>query len=392
MPSTTITASLALVAACLAVFLGIKGHDLYQRYASEQYGRIVAKDYEIHTRLGERRRVTYEIAFPYCHLVLGPPGALQWLETQRAGETSLPAFLVSWRDARCLSPFQRLGATSYRFFELDTLPSSGREMRAALTATPNASTQLQPRVADVFLDSRGHVYYRVVVPIEAGSGKFVLEPRLLSHLNLVAVLGAWTREVVRRIGAEPLRSTEQCICAAHFGLMGSGLHLSTNRQNICPPTAASPVADSGWVVWLDWQRNHVTTGAGTMPMQQHFYENWHEFPARVDHDLWKRPHGDLIQVNVSTHFSAIDGAAFYDRGWLVARFGAGVVNDHLLPESEGKSTTFDGTEEEHLLRLRLDDPNVPRVSCRPTDGATMEFSRCVAYCDALERHLWRMNQ
>ncbi len=386
-------------AVCLVVSAVFVSFSVWPGPSDGQWGRVVERHFEEDNRLGERRKVEQDIAFLYCHYVYGPAEALKWLEAQRivnqdtARLAASPSWLI-WRDMMCMSPFSR--PSSYWRFPVQGMPASPVQATALLSALAVTTPRTLPttRVQDVFVDRRGHLYYRVVMAAAAATaapGKTSsLEPRLVSHLNLLAALQEWTTEVGQRIGFDMLHVAEQCICAAHFGIIGSGMHFTANHQ-VCTP--AYPRTDTKWTIWLDWRRSHVTAGAQSVPARQEFHIAWHEFPALVDQALWKRAPEDMLLVNVSSHFVGIEAEALYDAN-ILASFGHH-VKDFLGKEDEGgrERPLFDGSMEDYLVRIRLDDPSVERAArqtCRPTDRATFAFSRCAAHCDALERHLLRM--
>ncbi len=399
----------ALGALCIAVGVGVGFMFLQSLPAPPVYGRLVKTTIEETNKLGETLKREQLVAFLHCHLIGGPPEAEQWLQGQRErnqDSSRLDAKALAKRDAQCMSPFA--DPSSYVFYDSDRLSTHfdadmARRIKEAIANTPNLTTRLQPQATSVFVDSRGFVYYRVLVPsfftaavaasaaaaaatgtttTTSGSGRSTgLVPVLVSHINLLYVLEEWTARAVGRIGA----AIHPCICPAHLGMIASGLHFTADSR-VC--AARQTIDATHWSIWLDFHRAHVTTSLGKMPARQEFFPAWDPFPADIDAALWPRAPEDMMQIDVAMHYEGIDGGAFHDAavlagyGETAADYSRSAVRSS---SSSAERVPFNGQDEEYLLRIS--ERRIPRTACRPTSEQTFAFSKCARYCEALERHL-----
>ncbi len=351
-------------------------------------GRIVQLEIEHKNRLGEHRIDQQPVAFLYCHLAQGNPRADEWQRIGRMAndeDRQLDATWRDWRDYRCLSPF----ADTRTYFTLSrdlhprfTEPRFGALVHSAIKNTANVTTLMRPRVQETFIDAYGQLYYRVLIPsflTVKPTAPTTLVPVMVSHLNILAGLTTWWGEIRARLGPLPA----PCVCAAHFGIVGSGLHFTTNKR-VCEPIPGPQPSE--WTIWIGLTRKHVTESSGSEVTQQQFFGGWHAFPALTDEMLWPRTNDTIMSVPVASHFVGHDPHALYATA-DVESLGSWAKSYPWKLDVRPK--LFDGSEPDYLLRLPLATTrHLTSVSCSattwPQDAA---FSTCVAYCDALDRKL-----
>jgi hypothetical protein len=207
-----------------------------------------------------------------------------------------------------------------------------------------------------------------------------LVPVLVSHLNVLAALNTWMSDVRAQVGSAIVNP---CICAAHLGIVGSGMHFTTNTR-VCQPIAGPH--QSSWTIWVDLTRKHITESSGTEVTQQQFFNGWHQFPAVTDAMLWPRSNDTIMSVPVASHFTGHDATALYGTANVET---LGNWAESYPWKREMRPKLFDGSEPDYLLRIPLfTTRHLTGVACSatawPQDAA---FSTCVAYCDALDRKL-----
>lgn len=384
----SLRSTLAILFALVAVVAALSYHFWSTQQFEDTIGRVVLKEVKRESRLDELVAVKQPIAFLYCHLTPDSPVAAEWLASKRAQndeESMVQGELREWRDHRCLSPFgmrQTVYALDATFVSYNSL---AERMHEALRNTPNLSDWLRPRVAEVFIDSFNELYYRVLIPYRPDKKSPArIVPALVSHLNLLYVLKEWRDNVTSNVGAGAVGSP--CICAAHVGMLASGLYFTVDRR-VCP-TGHTPLrAYSPWVIWADLRRDHVTESSGFVAQRQEFYSGWHPFPFIVNQRLWPRSQEDMMSIPLAIHFTGYDPEMLYDNNTLLAQVPtASAMKWREYPGTGDR--LFRWSEQEYLLRVPLAQTTTART-CRPTAEGDLPFSRCIAYCDALDRYLLR---
>jgi len=376
----------------------------------EAFGRIVHKVMDVRTPLGEKREQSVPIAFLYCHQALDPPSLpASWLLEQRVAlkeeSTLTRPEDRDWRSRRCIPTFRDESTYAWldASFELYLDPNFGNVLRRAVRNTPNATLRLQPRTLAVFVDWHGELYYRVVMASTAlghesslppiagdGSGGGVeprLRPVLISHNNLLATLEAWSQAVVKTIGKFP---SWPCLCPAHFGILGSGLHF-TMDQSVCPRVEESP---NNWTVWLDFHATYATKAMGETTAYVRFLEGWHRFPALADRALWPRDPPDMAEIQkvpIALHWRGQDIQVLAQRTRILQLYPA-ATHEHWGSRYTTSGRQIFSTDDGYLLRFPESDfaPLTGR-SCTPTSAYNVDFNGCAIYCTKLDDELLGMS-
>lgn len=332
------------------------------------------------------------IALVHCQYV-GMPAAHAWLVAKREAhqeQLTLKPELAAWRAARCAPPpsFYALDATLKTY----VTPAYFWQLRAALQRESYKWLDaLQPRVQVVLLDlPRGRLYYRVVALSNNNNQK--LEPVLVGHAELLAVLRTYSDAVFDELAS--LRLVQwPCVCPAHLGLVGTGLHLVppakrgadwrvySNVQNSGLPLAS---ASSDEMSVSDFHYSHLVGGG---------------FPAVADETLWPRQNRSFAYSDV-LYPTAYVPAALQRRKTLLALDPAlerelhalALVDDDDDGAENGRAALMQPPSTEPSVRMaifsvhrgRVDDGTALR---HDKQRASPQFTECYYRCKALDEYL-----
>lgn len=265
------------------------------------------------------------LSFLYCHQ-RGTPEAEEWLRSLRSntsedkqsalkpikrgkkgdGQVVEHSPLSRWRHSRCLSaycmPPSEMVITTRSVKEanamkpdhslplvftalLDPSRLPAKEYHARLLAAARAlSTQglyaLNPNVTRFYYHGAsdqhvahhmvatdglpGRFFYRVAILGDDG----VIRLRPLDHHALVIILEYWWRNVTLRARDLKWPALEQsCICPAHLGILGSGMHISH---------------DTAWRIYSSVHVERSTAGPKTVKGWAEPMPTIHAFPATLD--------------------------------------------------------------------------------------------------------------
>lgn len=168
---------------------------------------------------------------------------------------------------------------------------------AVVASTVDASAMLaQARVEDVLVGRDRALYYRVLAVVPTAAGDSVLAWRLLRVGDVRRAADEWLRGL--RETARTNIDMTPCLCLAHFGVIGSGLHLHYR--------ARSDSDDSGGGVWmlLAMPRfTHHNSQAGMTETSIVYLDYLSRFPHRVN-----------AHFNLTDYFahSSVSTIAYYD--------------------------------------------------------------------------------
>jgi hypothetical protein len=347
--------------------------------------------------------------FLYCH-ALGPPSSADWLSAKRA-ELRATTWAEEFSDARC--------AMGRAYLDAWAAWSNGTQiiartpgMISALSATTRQAfeTTWAPRVTRVLVDARGDLYLRLVVydPVDRG-----FRARIVMLRALLRVLEAYRLDRHVRLAAR--LSEEPCICPAHFGIMGSGMHF-TQEAGFCPQTKALATrrplltmllntTDSVYRVLLNVRQKPSSGADAVVHVEVPFREATHGFVFGVNALLWPGTAPRLVAVAAKpTRFEAHDPLPLFVPE-TVQRYGVYVKTVMLrhpldnatiisgsLVEDEQKWFRFiarTGVRPLNLSRPLIDIPLDTARSELIVEGPSYKRSpQCVAYCAALEARLF----
>jgi len=352
------------------------------------------------------------MAFLFCH-TLGPSTSAAWLAATRAElNVTVPSWATDFSNLRCAAGayLDAWAAWSNGSQHVEHAPHMMRFL--ATTTQQEFEATWAPRVTRLLVDARGDLYMRLVVydPVTRG-----MRARTVMLRSLLRVLEAYRLD--RHVRLATGLAHEPCVCPAHFGIVGSGMHF-TQEAEFCPQqtqllrtrrpllaTLLSNMTGSPYRVLLNVR---VPRGP-VVQVDVPFREAIHGFVFAVNNHMWPLASGPrTVSVPAApTRFDAYDPLPLfvletvqrYDKNAKSTMLRHPLDNATIVPGTlaEDESTwlrfiTRTGRRPMNRSRLLIDmpleDTERDLVVGGMVDPSRFQSPRCVAYCAALEARLF----